>query len=409
MASGDRVTPADDTNVAQTNLPPLVLNSTTSLRKASEFLFENSRIGPLRSHYDKYRRYIHLRSDQMFTALVSLYANVFHSQWFDFRRFHESFGVPQHQLGWTHAARVYISMWFIDLYVSNREAVKKISSIAFNERFGTEITFVSNEYDVYLALLNASIRPTHISLALEDSLYIPVISDVIDFTNPDPFDIPNFVKDEEYFYGLLDIMKARRHWNFQPLSHNVLGRPCWLFDWHQQATVCSWFPMEGHFNNEDVTLAYILGEACTPNLGPRDVDDWQFFDGQIPADLNPAHFDRITDRRFYGSYEVRTLEVDSEFTLPTTAQEAHASAQKKRKSGKEIEPHRTVRVQPRRTTRSDEPQGPPANNDATATSSTDVVEAPRYRLEDWCYHYRVILFMDPHTRTGALRMLSHNN
>lgn len=44
--------------------------------------------------------------------------------------------------------------------------------------------------------------------------------------------------------------------------------------------------MEGNFNLEDVTLAYILGVACTPNMGPRDPDDWQFFGGKVPADVD---------------------------------------------------------------------------------------------------------------------------
>lgn len=411
MAEGDRVPPVTDHMAIQSNLPPLVASATSNLRRVSDFLFENSRIGPIRSHYEKYRRYVHLRSDNIFTALVTLYQSFFHSQWQDFRRFHDTFGIPVAQQGWNYAARVYISMWFVDLYVSNREAVKKISSLAFNERFSTEMTFISQEYDAYLTLLNASIRPTHISLALEDALFIPVISDNIDFTDDNPFDINNLILDEEYFHGLLSIMKDRRHWNFQPISHGTLGRPCWLFDWHVTNCVCSWFPMEGHFNNEDVSLAYILGEACTPNLGPRDVDDWQFFEGQVPADLNPFNFDRLTDRRFYGSYEVRTLDVDADFTLPKTAAEAAASARKKRK-GKEVEAPRPARPSRRSSTLTiTELATTPAATEGTTTTtaiSTAVVQAPRYRIEDWCYHYRVVINMEAHTRTGALRILSLN-
>lgn len=69
-----------------------------------------------------------------------------------------------------------------------------------------------------------------------------------------------------------------------PLITDTLGRPFWLFDWHANNTCCAWFPAEGNFSMEDITLGYILGVACTPRLGPRDVDDWQIFpDGIVPV------------------------------------------------------------------------------------------------------------------------------
>lgn len=133
--------------------------------------------------------------------------------------------MPHGVQGWTYAARVYISMWFFDLYVSNREAVKKLSPIAFNQRYRHEILRVSDEYDTYLSLLNASIRPTHIKLTLEDALYIPILAENPNITSPNPFEIPNFVRNEAYFYGFIALMKENKKWNFRAIAGDVLGRP----------------------------------------------------------------------------------------------------------------------------------------------------------------------------------------
>lgn len=79
--------------------------------------------------------------------------------------------------------------------------------------------------DTYLSLLNASIRPTHIKLALEDALYIPILAENPNITSPNPFEIPNFVRNEAYFYGFIALMKENKKWNFRAIAGDVLGRP----------------------------------------------------------------------------------------------------------------------------------------------------------------------------------------
>lgn len=89
-----------------------------------------------------------------------------------------------------------------------------------------------------------------------------------------------------------------------------------MFDWHSDKQVCSWFPPEGNYDIEDVTLAYILGTACTANLGPRDVDELQYFaDALVPQHLNPKRYERVSERGFYGSHEVRKMEVDADLSI----------------------------------------------------------------------------------------------
>ncbi|KAL7611076.1 hypothetical protein Lser_V15G11400 [Lactuca serriola] len=234
----------------------------------SEFVFKNS-LMETQNIYDSHHRYVNLRTQEMFDNLVDLYAKLFMTQWHHFKKFMKySFPPPPGVSPQIYAARCYISMWFIDLYVSNREAVRKLYPVAFIERY------------------------------------------------------------REQFPGVP----------------------------HDDNRVCSWFPPEDKYNLEDLTLAFILGTACTPNLGVRDVDDWQFFaEGVVPQNPNPMNYNRVVDRRFYGSYEVRTMEIQTR--LGEEAQEVDR-------------------------------------------------EMPRFELIDWVYHHRVVLEMDNHKRTTAHRRIS---
>ncbi|CAH1414356.1 unnamed protein product [Lactuca virosa] len=324
--------------------------------RLSEFLFTNSQIRT-RNIRDSHQRYVNLRTQEMFDNLVDLYARLFMTQWHHYKKFMKySFPPPPGVSPHIYAARCYISMWFIDLYVSNREAVINLYSIAFDERYHEELTRVPHEYDSYLTLLNASIRPTHIKNALDNVQYVPIISDSINVNDSNPFGINNFTPEEDLFYGFTRIMKEGKCWCFTQLSGDPNGRPWWLFDWHSDNRVCSWFPPEDNYNLEDLTLAFILGTACTPNLGVRDVDDWQFFaEGIVPQNPNPMNYNRVIDRRFYGSYEVRTMEIQTR--LGEEAQEVDR-------------------------------------------------EMPRFKLIDWVYHHRVVLEMDNHKRTIAHRRIS---
>ncbi|KAL7608579.1 hypothetical protein Lser_V15G11399 [Lactuca serriola] len=319
-----------------------------------EYHFKRSQMG-----FFSRLSYVNLRTQEIFDKLVDLYAHMFACQWDHYRKFMDIFPPPPGVSPEIYIARCYISMWFIDLYVSNREAVSKLSFVAFNERYQGEFFRFSHEYDSYLTSLNASIRPTHVKFTLDNALYIPILGECIDVNNANPFGINNFTLEEELFHGITQIMKEKNLWRFTPLSSDARGRPWWLFDWHIKDCVCSWFPPDDNYTLEDLVLAYILGTACSPNLGVRDVDDWQYFsEGIVPHDPNPMNYDRVVDRRFYGSHEVRTMEFESDFSVPQIVSHGYQTRQ-----------------------------------------------MPRYKLIDWVYHHCVYLKMDNHERNNALERL----
>ncbi|KAF5764356.1 hypothetical protein HanRHA438_Chr15g0703481 [Helianthus annuus] len=340
--------------------------ATNRLKRITQHIVKFTHIFIKRGRYCHQPRYINLRKQEIFDNLVNLYACVFAAQWQHYTHCIEFYspptGVPLH----VYAARCYISMWFIDLYVSNRHVVRKLSSIAANEHFQGSLFPVYNKYDGYLALLNASIRPTYLMHSLDDAPYIPIIVDSVNVDDSNPFGINDFTP-KEVCYSFATMMNGRSLGHSTPLSKDAMGRPWWLFDWHFDKRAYAWFPSEGNFDLEDVALAYILGTACTPNIGPRDVDDWQYFaDGIVPKTLYPEKYDRVTERRFYGSDEVRTMETDAEFSLAR----ALAIAEGK-------------------------------NDQSGDEAREDYLLTPRFKLIDWVYHDRVIWHVD---NQGRVRM-----
>ncbi|KZV15179.1 hypothetical protein F511_33665 [Dorcoceras hygrometricum] len=185
---GDRTHPEGDQFVTPSLEPKVPELKAPDLRRSADFLLDNVRIGNHRTHYDKYRRYVNLQVNAMFTACAGLFEAIFKSQWQHFRRFMDSF--PLHA--------------------------------AFNERDFEEVIPYSTEYDAFLTQLNSSIRPTHIKLTPEDSLYIPVLADNPQGTyaeaNLNPFNIENFVLNHDLFYGLLQIMKERCQWKIKKIQ-----------------------------------------------------------------------------------------------------------------------------------------------------------------------------------------------
>nr|QXV86353.1 coat protein [Partitiviridae sp.] len=404
MEQGDRIPPADAV-MAPAQAPPRPQGIQPALlRTATDFLVQRERITMQRSHYIAYRRYAQLEAQNMYDELVDMYAMVFNTYWQKFRRFMDHFPPPQHVQPSTHAARAYISAWFIDLYVMNRNAVQRTSSIAFCQRYATELLPMLTEYDAYLSTLSSSIRPTQIRGALEDTLYIPYISDEI--TLPannnealNPFELDHFVHNAELCTGLRDLMKECRIFKMAELAQNTMGRPCWLFDWHNNNTVAAWFPSEGNFNLDDVSLAYIIGVACTPKMGPRDVDDWRLHQGRLPNRLTPADYHRVVPRRWYGGYEVATIEgeeIDQEEAPAGPPNQQQLAKKRKAAKGKKAATTST--------------------NDEPTDESQDVEEgqiiagpASRTRLTNWTYYYELVLNLEQHTRTGALRKMIINS
>nr|WAK97195.1 putative coat protein [Dichroa partitivirus 2] len=398
---GERITPTDDITPVGTPTPPALGLTRTSITRVSDFLQDNSRLNMVRSHYDKHRRYATLHIQQMFNSLVALYSSLFLTRWPDFKRFMDQFNVPATIHPWTYAARAYLSAWIHDLYVSNREAVKKLSPLAFSQHFQHEEVYYLHEYDEFLVRLNASIRPTHIKGIMEDTLYIPLIHENPTWdNNVSPFAIVNFNLSFDLVNGLIGIMKDRKGWKISSLVTDTLGRPSWLFDWHSDNRCCAWFPPEGNYTMDDVSIAYIIGVACTPKLGPRDIDDWQLFENNIvPNPLIADNLERAVERRFFGGYEVRTLEQRQVILGTCEAADPEAQPGSKRvRTGAAKKASKSI------TTGAE-----PLDGTTSGAQDEEVIQLiPQFQLTDWTYYHLVIQYLDNHTRSGALKMLAQD-
>ncbi|ALT00591.1 capsid protein [Sinapis alba cryptic virus 1] len=394
MTTGDRVTPTD--GITTVDAPTATLeakldsSSTAYLKSATDFLTQSSRIGTLRTSYKDRRRYVYLKSQAMFDSLVELYSLLFTTQWQVFRRFTDIFVPPANVTATRYLAMNYISMWIQDTYAMNRAALMKLSVVALNDRFPVEIPIVGYQYDAYLAHLSAALRPTLTKHMMEDTLWIPCFTRSPNFQVESPFGITGYVINDVIFTGAMNIMKERKLWRIIDLPTNVLGRPSWLFDWHDDDRVCAWFPMEGNFTMDDVTMAYILGVACTPKLAPCDVDDWQYFPNDVvPANLDPYAFLRLTNRRFHGGYEIRTLDAAN---MPGQTGTTTDSRKRPRPGESTSAPALPQTSEPQTQMQVDTPPAP----------------KPRFRLVDWTYHYLVVLNKEDHTRFAALKSICWN-
>nr|CDM74096.1 Coat Protein [Arhar cryptic virus-II] len=324
MNQGDRVPPHADTPSAPVETPPPIQGPTTNdLSRATEFLVKSTRLCWLQTNHEKYRSYVTLNRNELYSTLVELYTHFFASEWTTLRRYVEPYTTETIAHQQRFAARNYISGWFIDLYVSNREAVKKLTPLAYNEYYSTDKARHHPEYDNFLTLLSSAIRPTHIMDTPEDTLYIPLIRRQRQLgTENNPFNITDFVYSYPFVCGLIQTLQARKCWKRSPLSDNTMGRATWLFDWHGDKMVAP-FPATGNYTKDDVTMAYILGVPCTPLIGCVDVDDWQFIPPNVDINtVNPNTLVRIDDPRFPGAYSVRVIETQEEYYLPISSEGA---------------------------------------------------------------------------------------
>ncbi|KAK9215319.1 hypothetical protein WN944_007324 [Citrus x changshan-huyou] len=87
-------------------------------------------------------------------------------------------------------------------------------------------------------------------------------------------------------------------------------QPSLLFGWHEDNKCCVWCPSEGNYTIDDVSLAYIVGAAFSPNLGPCDVmDDWKPSpDGILLEEITTSDDACVVYRCFREASEVRTIE-----------------------------------------------------------------------------------------------------
>ncbi|UTQ50856.1 MAG: coat protein [Plant associated deltapartitivirus 6] len=397
---------------------PIIAQKPTSfkpdLSRIADYLADDYEIGFVRDRPPKHRRYATLRTQAIFNVLTEIYGRLFKQNWEFLRRSIDGFttaeGIRDRQ--WEHAARAYISCWFYDLYVSVRDATEKVSGSAFTQYYHTPAAHILHEYDAFLTHLNAIIRPTHIKMALEDVIYIPRVSTTMDIASENPFglDATTWKLDSDFAYSIIDRMKATNSkWRVEPLVSDTLGRPGWLFDWHQDGNTnkaFAWFPAEGNYSLEDMVAPHIIGEAITPCIGPRDVDDWQYFPNLIkPANVAWERARRVIERRFRGSAEFRTYE-EAKIDLArfTTAGHALTSAKRSRPSTKTSsskssgdgtgeEPSETVT----------DIQLPKELSAEQMKTLIETFEVDRFRIIDWTYLCCIISRNTSQKRDGALR------
>ncbi|KAL4376598.1 hypothetical protein GQ457_02G031320 [Hibiscus cannabinus] len=375
----------------------------TDLANIADSLKDAYQIGFQRHRPRHHSRCVTLRSNELFTRLCNLYMTEFRATYHSFESTIEAFDVPNGTTQLQYAVACYISSFFWDLYVSNRKSVSKLphTTLIQQQHYKSETHYVSNRYDPFLHHLLSVIKPTHLFGTIEDVLYIPLVSNDIDFTNiANPFGISNFMLDEALVQGLLDCMDDERSkWRTVLLSdpHETLGRPFWLLDWRLDQAY-AWFPQEGHFAKEDLVAAQILGIPCTPRLGPRDVDDWQFFPGNIlPTDIILTDYHRATTRRFYGAAEYRTISYRQWYPEHTIIEECAPVGSKRHQP--ELTSTRSggpgsLKLTPAVTTDTQQHQQP--------SSAPRPVSFYQYQLIDWCYHGCVVLRLNHQAQTDAL-------
>lgn len=391
---GDRIHTRDEgiSDVPQEQ-PPKVMQI-TPMTRVTDKLQDGARICFDRQRFVGYRRYVPLNKQDMFNSLVELYTIMFQTQWQKFKRLVDS-NLQGEQLPRAAAER-YISCWFHDLYVSNRDSAVRLSPIAFQEYFQHEEVYYLTEYDSFLVLLNAQIRPTQIHGTPEATLWIPLISSTINWSSSNPFGINHYNADYNLTRGLVDIMKESRRWTIQDLVTSVTGRPSWLFDWHDDQAY-AWFHREGNYNNDDVAIAYIIGVACTPKLAMRDVDEWQSWENnQIPAAYNVNNLNRIIPRRWHGSIDIRTIELrEMDYYL---LDEVPRTPRPLTRAQKAASRQRALAIR-------DEPATQGGDAEASTGRQATLTTVNEFQITDWTYHLGVLKYVELHSRTGALKSI----
>lgn len=399
-----------------------------SLRRASDYLQDSWRTTSIKHSYDLRRFNVTLKSPEIFQSLLNEYTKLFKLQWNKLKPFLVNYLSNLPDAGPQEAATVYISSWFHDLYCTNREAVRELSPIAYCQSYLHEEVLYSQEYDEFLVLLNAHLRPTPLTGLPENKMYIPLIAANASFTGVralNPFNIPGYLINDEFFLTLKFALKAVGYWKFAPLVTAKVGRPFWLLDWHDNKAY-SWFPLEGNYNAEDVAIAYIIGVACTPNLAFRDVDDWQDLPARHTQATLPLNYARARPLCQTGGCNVRTYEFrDDHRIVPIAPPRVTRQTQKKRKPT-QATTGTAQASKSKAVATTDQPQHSDAESQAEAAPLEGVQEPSvearelatvtepayeetfieQFRATDWIYYHQVILVQEDHTRAAAIKMFA---
>ncbi|KAK8634182.1 hypothetical protein V6N13_015010 [Hibiscus sabdariffa] len=139
-------------------------------------------------------------------------------------------------------------------------------------------------------------------------------------------------------------------------------------------------------------------DSLYPKTRPRDVDDWQFFPGNIlPTDIILTDYRKATTRRFYGAAENRTISHRQWYPEQTIIEVCAPVSSKRHQQ----EPTSTssggsgnLKLTPAVTTDTQQQQQPP--------SPPQLVSFCQYQLIDWCYHGVVVFYLGVHAQAQAL-------
>lgn len=385
-------------------------------------------------------RFIELNRNEIFNALRDLYTLHFMSKWDILKRvvkFHWNSTTAEEA---KYLSQVYISHWFLDVYASNREACRKLPLVCTLDKFAVEIGIQSTIYDNYLTLLLNALKPTRVTGTPDSSILIPIICTTPFWNHLDGnnyFNIDGFILNTELFSALMQVMTdPNSKWLMNTYSNDVLGRPFWLLDWHNDQ-IFSWFPEDENYNQDDINLALILGVACTPHLAPSDDDiPQQYPNNVVPNADTIFKYERRIPAQFYSNYDQRVvghqkLKITWEEML--THNEIEAARQKNEEeyniqlkaeytklvnsrpaamdtaegSGQAVVPFRAT--------------GEMIDQELMAHAKTkikmidppltkeDSFVANMYKIMDYKYYARVIRRIDTNTRTATHKLLIYND
>nr|DAD54824.1 TPA_asm: coat protein [Quinoa-associated deltapartitivirus 2] len=380
-------------------------------QSASDYLLDQNRIGWINHQPIGKRRYIALRLETIMNSLLTLYTTFFKTHTHHFHRALEKATNNMVDKDTSvYAATVYLTHWLFDTYRTIRESVKKLDPIAFNEYYWQEVPTNSDVYDNFLSSLNSALRPTQINFNTAEEMYIPVYTlSQLDWTRNIPFPWSKSHFDYTSFLTITQIMENKKLCTLTPLSSDPTGRPSWLFDWHSKGTeVYAWFPMENNFNFVDVTIAYIIGVACSPKLGSCDRDEW--------VNLNPAtinlnalslnNVERKTSRTWRGNSEVRTFEAESNVAIPhvteTDNTKFRASNKGPYKIKSALSSEEEVSSSSIEDTDTTVPSSPRIQTRSSSTLTMDK-GVHRVRIIDFCYNGQIVMRIDDTTRVAAFK------
>lgn len=407
----------DDTTHQAPNItvmPPAGANKKPTIRTAETsvnlYLQSQNRIGdfnhyPLRKH-----RYITVYTTRILDALVTLYVHLFKLNWEKMARAVEKFttptGVSDH---YHYCAYVYLSHWMNDVYYHIRKSCKAVNPLAFTERYHYEVAPNADRYDNYLAHLMNALRPTPINGAIADEMYIPVLGKNLNFETSNkkgPFEWNHWCINHTLFQLVHQSLELKKIVKMTPISEDPTGRASWLFDWFDTATAYAWFPLENNYNETDISVAYILGVACTPKVALPDIDDWRYLEQKYDykrIDINS--YRRVVPRRKFGNSEHRILEAE-EIHLPDYYEKDPAKFKKLNEGPLKLIKSTADDAEEGSSELIDEDSVPESPRPVTRSTAVDIEKSIRVRVHDYPYYTQVIQRADIATRFTAFKMFN---